>query len=111
MRYGLSDEVIARIQRVFADNPEIDRVILYGSRAKGNYRNGSDLDLTIVGKGLTLSILARIEAELDDLLLPYRIDLSVLDWIEDPHVREHIARVGQVFYPAMTPPATSTSPT
>ncbi|HEY9766121.1 MAG TPA: nucleotidyltransferase domain-containing protein [Chroococcales cyanobacterium] len=86
-----------KIQAIFAQYPQITEVVLYGSRAKGNFRPGSDLDLTIKG-GLTLSQLLKIEDQLDELLLPYRIDLSLFDQIEDPDLREHIARVGLVFY-------------
>lgn len=73
-------------------------MILYGSRAKGAYRDGSDIDLTIVGDTITQSLLLRITNELDDLLLPYKIDLSLLHQIEDKALLEHIKRVGVVFY-------------
>ncbi len=68
-------------------------MILYGSRAKG-----SDIDLTIVGDALTQSHLLKIANELDDLLLPYKIDLSLMRQIEDEALLEHIRRVGEVFY-------------
>lgn len=98
MTYGLSDETVERIRRVFAAHPEVDRAILYGSRAKGTFRTGSDIDLTLESEAATTSLLLKIEMELDDLLLPYKIDLSLLDHIEAPDVKAHIARVGQVFY-------------
>lgn len=98
MMYGLSDEVIERIRGVFARYPQVTRVVLYGSRAKGNFRAGSDIDLTIEGSGVTLSMMLKIENELEDLLLPYKIDLSLLNQIEDPDLKDHIARVGMVFY-------------
>lgn len=98
MTYGLPDQVIERIQSVFARYPQITRVVLYGSRAKGNFRDGSDIDLTIEGADVTLSMMLAIENELDDLLLPYKIDLSLRHQIEDPDVMDHIARVGLVFY-------------
>jgi predicted nucleotidyltransferase len=98
MPYGLNDQIIAKIVTVFAACPEIEKVLLYGSRAKGNYREGSDIDLTIVGDAVTQSHLLRIANELDDLLLPYKIDLSLMRQIEDNEVIEHIRRVGVVFY-------------
>ena len=73
-------------------------MIIYGSRAKGNYRNGSDIDLTIKGETVTLSELMKIETELDDLLLPYKIDLSLLHKIGDASLLDHIKRVGAVFF-------------
>lgn len=83
---------------MFSAHPHIEQVILYGSRAKGNYRNGSDIDLTIKGEAVTLSQLLKIENELDDLLLPYKIDLSLLHQINDPDLIDHIRRLGIVFY-------------
>jgi predicted nucleotidyltransferase len=72
---------------------------LYGSRAKGNYKNGSDIDLTLRGGAdLTLNVIYKILDELDELLLPYTIHLSIFDDISDPDVSEHIRRVGVTFY-------------
>lgn len=96
--YGLKDKVIQEIGGVFSKYPQIEKAILYGSRAKGNYRNGSDIDLTLQGEGLTLTMLFRIETELDDLMLPYKIDLSNFHQIGNPDLVAHIERVGLVFY-------------
>ncbi len=98
MMFGLKTETINAIQEVFAKYPEVEKSILYGSRAKGNYRPGSDIDLTLLGEKLTLTILQKIENELDDLLLPYKIDLSVFHQIGNPDLVAHIERVGQIFY-------------
>ena len=98
MPYGLNDQTIAKLVMVFAACPEIEQVLLYGSRAKGNYREGSDIDLTIVGAAVTQSHLLKVANDLDDLLLPYKIDLSLMRQIEDNDVIDHIRRVGVVFY-------------
>ena len=96
---GLPESAIHKICAVFARYPQVDKAILYGSRAKGAYRNGSDIDLTLCGGGdLTLSVRHSIANELDDLLLPYMIDLSILRDISDPDVVEHIERVGTPLY-------------
>jgi predicted nucleotidyltransferase len=99
MKYGLNQTTIDKIISVFSVHPGVEQVILYGSRAKGNFRNGSDIDLTIMGKSITHSELLKIETELDDLLLPYKIDLSLLHQISDEELLDHIRRVGRVFYP------------
>ena len=96
--FGLKDIHIKVIQSVFSNYSNVEEAVLYGSRAKGNWRTGSDIDLTLVGEGLSLSMLLKIENEIDDLLLPYKINLSILDRIEDPDLIEHINRVGAVFY-------------
>jgi predicted nucleotidyltransferase len=98
LRFGLKESVIQQIVGVFAQHPTIEKVILYGSRAKGTYRNGSDIDLTFTGADLEAEVLYRVDTELDDLLLPYSFDLSLLKEIENPKLLEHIQRVGVNFY-------------
>lgn len=99
MQFGLKPDTVARINGVLATHPEIEETVLYGSRAKGNYRAGSDIDLCLKGEALTLTQLMKIENELDDLLLPYKIDLSLYHALENPELIDHIRRVGVVFYP------------
>ena len=98
MNCGLTDQNVAEIQAVFKSYPKIEKAILYGSRAKGNYREGSDIDLTLQGKDLAYAELVAIEGVLDDLLLPYTIDLSIYQQIDNPDLIEHIKRVGRDFY-------------
>ncbi len=98
MKFGLKGHTIEKVNGIFAQFPEVEEVILYGSRAKGNYRPGSDIDLTLKGKSINLRILNRIADKLDDLLLPYTFDLSVFHHIDNPDLVGHIKRVGQVFY-------------
>lgn len=93
-KYGLKESTIA----------EIEQVILCGSRTMGTYRNGSDIDITIKGDSVTHSQLLRIENRLDDLLLPYTIDLSLLRQIDNNELLDHIRRVvGVMFYERKQP--------
>lgn len=96
--YGLKPGVIERMNAVFAAFPEVAEVILYGSRAKGDFKRGSDIDLCLVGDGLAMPALLRIETALDDLLLPYKIDLSIRGHIDNTALLSHIERVGTCFY-------------
>ena len=98
MPFGLRDEVVEKINRVFAAYPEVEEVVLYGSRAKGSQRPGSDIDLTLKGLTLNLQILNRISRDLDDLLLPYTFDLSIFHQIANSDLIDHVKRVGKVFY-------------
>ena len=98
MSYGLKEKHIIAIISVFKKYSKIEKAILYGSRAKGNYRNGSDIDLTLMGDDLNLGTLFKIENELDDLLLPHKIDLSIFLKIENTDLIDHINRIGVVFY-------------
>ena len=99
MKFSLPDETVDKICAVLARHPQVEKAILYDSRAKGNPKPGSDIDLTLCGgDDLDQSVLTRITEELDDLLLPYTIDLSRFDNIRDAAVLEHIRRVGVALY-------------
>jgi len=97
-RFGLKETTINRINTVFSRYPDIEQVVLYGSRAKGNYRRGSDIDLTLIGGALSHAQLTRIETQIDDLLLPYSVDLSLFKYIDNVNLIDHIQRIGIVFY-------------
>ncbi len=98
-RFGLKQADSDQIRAVFSRYPQVRKAVLYGSRAMGNYKTGSDIDLTLCGKDdLTLDILYRIMEDLDNLLLPYTFDLSIFNHINDPDVISHINRVGCTFY-------------
>lgn len=109
-RFGLSAETMAGICEVLARHPCVDQAVIYGSRAKGNFHSGSDIDLTLQGAGLHWREQASIMDELDDLLLPYQIDLSIFDQLDHAALREHIERVGQVFYRRTAIPALEVVP-
>ncbi len=93
-RFGLKLEVLEKLINVFIKHPDIQQVIVYGSRAKGNYRAGSDIDMTMKGSRLEWSDLHVIEQEIDDLMLPYKVDLSIYNQIDNAELREHIERRG-----------------
>lgn len=96
--HGLPAAVVERINATLARFPEVQPATLYGSRAMGSYRPGSDIDLTLSGEHLDQRVLARLDAALDDLLLPWRFDLSLQAELKSAALLDHIARVGQVFY-------------
>ena len=95
---GLPEHAVEKIYGIFRDYPQIGRVILYGSRAMGTHRSGSDIDLCIEAESLGLTELLSIENRIDDLLLPWKMDLSLLHQIDNPALLDHIRRVGVVFY-------------
>ena len=95
---GLSDKTLDKIKALFFSHSGIEQVIVYGSRAKGNYKPGSDIDIVLVGETLTLDVLNKIEREIDDLALPYRFDLSIHHQIDNAELLDHIERVGIVLY-------------
>ena len=75
MKFGLSDTVIKELQDIFRRHTNIEKVLIFGSRSKGNYRAGSDIDLAVIGKNIDYRLLLDISTEIDDLELLYSIDL------------------------------------
>lgn len=88
--YGLTDSELQELRNLFNQCKEIDRVILYGSRAKGNYKPFSDIDITLVGNELTRSHLNNLSSKLHDSSLPYNFDISILHELKHPELLEHI---------------------
>ena len=101
MKFGLEQHIIEQLNNIFSHFEDIDQVIIYGSRAKGNYKNGSDIDLTVLSDNFSNSDLMKAANQIDDLLLPYKVDLSLFRQISNPDLVEHINRVGNVFYDKM----------
>jgi len=100
-KFGLKPEVVKAINSVLSGFDCVSQAILYGSRAKGNYRVGSDIDLTLKTQGeLPQGLLLNIGNALDELDLPYTFDLSLLQQVSNESLVEHINRVGVVFYTA-----------
>lgn len=96
--FGLSPETIEVIRQILATEPAVEKAVIFGSRAKGTHRPGSDIDLALFGAGLDLDTLGRLAARLDESSIPYRVDLCLFDMIDHEDLRAHIARVGQMFY-------------
>ncbi len=98
LKFGLKQTTIDKINGVFRLHPEIEKVVIYGSRAKGNYRPGSDIDITLFGEKVTRDTLSKLDWEIDDLNTPYLFDISIYTKLNAPSLQEHIDRVGQIFY-------------
>ena len=99
MIYGLSDRTINTLHSIFRKYPGIRQVILYGSRAKGNYRNGSDIDLSLkTGENFSFTDLLRIAGDFDDSDMPYLVDVSIYDKLSNLDLKAHIDRVGKALY-------------
>jgi predicted nucleotidyltransferase len=95
---GLTAVMLDKIKAVFIKYSQVDSVIIYGSRAMGNYKPYSDIDLTLIGTGINLSLLTKIEFDLDDLLLPYKFDISIFNKITNTDLIIHIQQQGKEIY-------------
>jgi len=99
MKFGLPPSDLGKLMATFHDHPEIEKVIVFGSRAKGNYRPGSDIDLAIFfNSPLPFNEWLNLQIELDELDLPQKIDLVDVCKIESQELSDHIDRVGKVLY-------------
>lgn len=94
MDTGLPPKTIQALESVFKQFAAIDRVVLYGSRALGTHKPGSDIDLALFGSEVTPDLIASIAILIDDLLLPYTLDLTADALIDNDALREHVDRVG-----------------
>ena len=99
MLYGLPDKTIKSLKAVLAAFPEVEEAVIFGSRATGACKPGSDIDLALKGISLNQKILGRIEAALDDLSLPYKIDLLLYENLENEKLRGNIDKEGEALAP------------
>ncbi len=98
-RFGLEDKVINDIVNILKKYEEVESAKIFGSRAKGNYRKASDIDIALFGENITFSINAKIFYEIDDLYLPYKIDLINFNSISPENtIRDNILKEGVEFY-------------
>lgn len=101
LRFGLKETDLEAIIQIFSHYAEIESAIIFGSRAKGNYKNGSDVDIALKGKRLTLEIVSRISVFLnEETTMPYKFDVLNYHSLTNASLQEHIDRVGVVLYKA-----------
>ncbi len=98
MEFGLKNQEIRALRDVLASVPEVEEAIIYGSWASGTNRISSDIDMTLKGSNLTYLQLALLDAKIDDLYLPYFVDLSLFSMLKDKDLVESIEREGKVLY-------------
>lgn len=98
MNWGLDDKTLSRVRRILATFPEVDRAVLYGSRAMGTQRPGSDIDLTLHGHGIDWKLCAEIAGMFEASSIPYRVDVSVWDLLTHEALKDHIRRRGVVLF-------------
>lgn len=93
-QYGIDNNELRKIKSAIASVEGVDKAILYGSRAKGCHKPFSDVDISLVGKDLSIKDLLYLHTVLDDMLLPYEIDINIFDRITNDKLKEHILRCG-----------------
>ncbi len=97
--FGISAKSFDLIKSAFQDHPEVEEILVFGSRAKGNYKKGSDIDLAIKGKNCNDKTAMNINAILnEELPIPYFVDVLYYDGLDNPALKEHIDRVGKPLF-------------
>ena len=96
--FGLPETTIQSVINIFKTYAKVEKVILFGSRALGNYKPGSDIDLAIIGNNITFDDILNLHIQIETLELPYQVDLVNFQTVEDENVLNHIKRAGTVFY-------------
>lgn len=96
--FGLDEKTISILKRYFEKISFVDFVKIYGSRAIGNYRSGSDIDLAIFGKDLNQELINKIKYQIDELPMPYMFDITDYNSITNEKLKDHIDEFGKIFY-------------
>ncbi len=94
---GLSEKQLELILSVLKTHPGISKAVVFGSRAKGNFRDNSDIDITLFGE-ISLLEAEKIASDLDLLPLCFKFDVIVYELTANRELREHIDRVGSTIY-------------
>jgi len=97
-KYGLNKRDMQTLSNIFSKYEDVRKVLLFGSRAKGSYYPGSDIDMAIVDNNISYQILRKIKSDISDSSLPYNVDLVNFSTLTNPALKEHISRVGKVLY-------------
>ena len=97
--YGISERSFNRIVAAIATMPEIEEVVIFGSRAMGTARRGSDIDLAIKGARVTDRTADELSMTLNERLpIPYYVDVVAYPSLSHENLREHIDTRGKLFY-------------
>lgn len=96
MSINLDPQTLEQIKQAIKSNAKVQEIVLFGSRAKGVAKNGSDIDVAIVGADISFKDLCGIRAKIDELNLPYGVDVIDYSTISNTELKSHIDRVGVV---------------
>jgi len=98
--YGISDKSYNLLLETIASFPGIEKAEIFGSRAMGNYKKGSDIDIAIFGKNINFDIISRLQTILNQQLpIPYHVDVVHFDTIENKELQDHITNLGIKIWP------------
>jgi predicted nucleotidyltransferase len=98
-KFGLFDKDLEDIHSILNQHPKVERAVIFGSRAKGNYKNGSDVDIALQGEDIDFDTISQISHALnEETNMPYRFDVLNYNGIKEPLLLDHIDRIGVEIY-------------
>ncbi|GJG68812.1 hypothetical protein PRLR6025_22810 [Prevotella lacticifex] len=100
MQYGLKQQYIDELRAILRDIPGIEEAVLYGSRARGDYGRGSDIDICLKGEQITPSDVVSLKTALYESRIPYFFDVCVWNNIKNEDFKNNIIRDGKVIFEA-----------
>lgn len=98
MKFGIDDRTWQEILSVFSEYKEIKKASIFGSRAKGTFKKGSDIDIVLFGENITTAIILDILTKLDDTYIPQEFDIIAFSQIDNPDLIDHIESMGIEIY-------------
>lgn len=98
-RFGLDGKIIKDIVEIIKQYEEVTKAVIFGSRARGDYKKASDIDIALFGDNLTSTINTKIFYQIDDLYMPYKVDLINFNALsKENKIRENILKEGVEIY-------------
>lgn len=98
-KFGLDKTIMEKLNSIFKKYEEIEKVCIFGSRAKGTYKKTSDIDLVMYGENLTHTINTKVYYDIEELYIIYKIDLINFNSLsEKDALRENIIKEGVEIY-------------
>jgi predicted nucleotidyltransferase len=98
MRFGLSEAILKDFNNVFSKYPNIETVLIFGSRAKGTHQDGSDIDLAVFAKNMSEQDFANLWNDVDALPLVFKVDCLHWDYLSNQNLKNNILQQGVLFY-------------
>ncbi|MBV4356760.1 restriction endonuclease subunit S [Pinibacter aurantiacus] len=98
MKFGLTQHTIDDLITIFEQHSKVDKALIFGSRAKGNYRPDSDIDIALKGQDLHTDDIIAMSVALEEKGITHKIDLINYHTIQEPDLKDHIDRVGLELY-------------
>lgn len=98
LKFGLSPAIITELKTIFTRYPKIEKVLIFGSRAKENWKDGSDIDLAVFGSDLSAADFTKLWSEIDDLPIVFKVDCLHWDQLENLQLKEKVLQEGKIIY-------------